>query len=160
MSFPSAAQGTGQQARSRRACGPLSGRVAQAAIRGNNSEKSQLNSARMPAQAVCCGCVFPFISRPAGAAVGGGGAMRRSARQLPRAPRDGSRGGPLAWGRRQTPPGFSGGSAGLADATRRPRARTAGHHPTGFQSCCQLNPLRLKALRGRRELMPSNARDC
>ena len=63
-------------------------------------------------------------------------------------------------GRRQTPPGFSGGSAGLADATRRPRARTAGHHPTGFQSCCQLNPLRLKALRGRRELMPSNARDC
>ena len=48
MGFPSAAQGTGQQARSRRACGPLSGRVAQAAIRGNNSEKSQLNSARMP----------------------------------------------------------------------------------------------------------------
>ena len=48
VGFPSAAQGTGQQVRSRRAFGPLSGRVAQAAIRGNNSEKSQLNSARMP----------------------------------------------------------------------------------------------------------------
>ena len=116
MGFPSAAQGTGQQARSRRACGPLSGRVAQAAIRGNNSEKSQLNSARMPAQAVCCGCVFPFISRPAGEAVGGGGAMRRSARQLPRAPRDGSR-GPAgvagAGGEGRLRPGSAGARRGL-----------------------------------------------